>query len=79
MLAHISLVPSFDESDTKLLHLIEVERFVKRAYEMIFSEEFAPVCEMDGANEIKAFLKEKCEQLTMYIKVNSVEECSEGN
>lgn len=79
MPVHRSLVPSFDESNTRLLHIVEVERLVKRAYEMIFSEEFAPVCEMDGADEIKAFLKEKSEQLAAYIKVNSVEECPEDN
>ncbi|MBQ3099884.1 MAG: helix-turn-helix transcriptional regulator [Clostridia bacterium] len=77
MPVHSSLVPSFDESDTRLLHIPEVERFVKKAYDMMSSEEFIPVCEK--GESIKAYLKEKCEQLAAYIKVNSVEECPEGN
>ena len=77
MPVHSSLVPSFDESDTRLLHIPEVERFVKKAYDMMSSEEFIPVCEK--GESIKAYLKEKCEQLAAYIKVNSVEECPKGN
>ena len=80
MPVHTSLVPRFDQTDARfMLHICEVEGFVKKTYEMLFSEEFAPVCEMDGADEIKAFLKEKSEQLAAYIKVNSVEECPEDN
>ncbi len=79
MPVHSSLVPSFDERDTRLLHIVEVERFVKKAYDMMLSEEFIPVREKGESDEIKAYLKEKCEQLAAYIKVNSVEECPEHN
>ncbi len=73
MLLHTSLVPHFDESYAELLHTVEVELFVKKAYVMLANEEFPQLCEMDGVHEIKAYLKEKCEQLEAYIKVNCVE------
>ena len=79
MQEHISLIPKFDKDDRRLLHIIEIEIFVKKTYDMLISKEYAPVCEMDGADEIKAFLKEKCEQLAVYIKTNMVEECAEAN
>ena len=71
---HTSLVPHFDESYIGLLHTVEVELFVKKAYAMLANEEFPQLCEMDGVQEIKAYLKEKCDQLEAYIKVNRVEE-----
>ena len=71
---HTSLVPHFDESYIGLLHTVEVELFVKKAYAMLANEEFPQLCEMDGVQKIKAYLKEKCDQLEVYIKVNRVEE-----
>ena len=71
---HISLVPHFDESYAGFLHIPEVERFAKKAYEMIASEEHPQLCEMNEVQEIKVYLKEKCEQLAEYIKANCVEQ-----
>ncbi len=71
---HTSLVPHFDESYAGLLHTVEVDRFAKKAYEMLAKKEFSSFCEMDGVAEIEVFLKDKCEQLEAYIKVNCVED-----
>ena len=74
MPSHTSIIPKFYDDYGDTLDIPTVQHYLKNLLDKLSCGELVNIVKIEDLDNIKCFLKYKCDQLEAYIRVNRVEE-----